>query len=133
MSHLIARAVLGSMFAAGLWAADITGIWVGQQQGRRGEPEDVAFRFKLEGGSLTGKMFGDEFDIPIAEASISGDQIKFTITTANYYSGSKVKYIYTGAVNGAEIEIVRERVQTPQDTSTRRAPSKQTLKLKRLT
>ena len=113
-------------------AADITGIWTGQQQGRGGAAEDVAFRFKLDGKSLTGKMFGDEFDIPIAEASVSGDQVRFTVTTTNYYSGTKVRFVYTGAVNGAEMELVRERVQTPEDKAANRPVAKQTLKLKRL-
>ena len=92
----------------------------------------MAFRFKLNGHSLTGAMFGDEFDIPIAEASISGDQVRFTVTTTNYYSGTKVVYIYTGVLKGAELELVRERVRAPDDKATKRGPFKQTLKLKRL-
>jgi hypothetical protein len=129
----IAQNVVGLMFCATcVLAADISGIWVGQQQGRRGEPEDLAFRFKLEGTSLAGKMFGDEFDLPIAEASVSGDQIRFTVTTTNYYIGTKVKFTYTGAIKGDEMELVRERVQTAEDQAANRPPAKQILKLKRL-
>ena len=80
MRRRIARALVGLMFCMTcVLAAEISGIWVGQQQGRRGEPEDLAFRFKLEGTSLTGKMFGDEFDLPLTEASIAGDQIRFRV------------------------------------------------------
>src|SRR2546430_2341746 len=97
MSRRIARTVLAFLwFATCGLAADVTGIWTGQQQGRGGALEDVAFRFKLDGQSLTGKIFGDEFDIPIAEASFSGDQVRFTTVTTNYYNGSKVKFTYTG-------------------------------------
>src|SRR5687767_11451221 len=100
--------------ACGL-AADLTGIWTGQQTGRRGEPEDIAFRFKMDGPTLTGKLFGDEFDLPITEASVEGDQIRFVIVTTNYYSGSKSRFIYTGTIRGNEIELTRERVQTPEE------------------
>ena len=112
-SRPIARSVLGVLlFATCVLASEIDGIWVGQQQGRRGEPEDLAFRFKLDGQALTGKMFGDEFDLPISEGSFSGDQIRFVVTTTNYYNGTKTKFIYTGAIKGREMELTRERVQT---------------------
>ena len=114
-------------------AADLTGIWTGHGTGRRGEPEDVSFRFKMDGSTLTGKLFGDEFDLPITEAAVEGDQIRFVITTTNYYSGTKSRFIYTGTIRGNEIELTRERVQTPEEKTANRPVSKQTLKLKRLT
>ena len=133
MRRRIVQAVFGLMFCATcVLAADISGIWVGQQQGRRGEPEDLAFRFKLDGQFLTGKMFGDEFDLPIAEASLAGDQIRFTVTTTNYYSGTKVKFTYTGTIKGAEMELIRERVQTDEDRTFNRPPARQILKLRRV-
>jgi hypothetical protein len=94
--------------------------------------EDVAFQFKLAGQSLTGKVFGDEFDIPIGEAVLSGDQIRFAVMTTNYYSGSKVKFIYTGVIRGAEMELVRERVQTAEDKAANRPIARQKIMLKRL-
>ena len=113
-------------------AAEIDGIWVGQQQGRRGEPEDLAFRFKLDGQVLTGKMFGDEADLPISEGSFSGDQIRFVVTTTNYYNGTQTKLIYSGVIKGGEMELTRERVQTAEEkAANRNTAGKQTLKLKR--
>ena len=122
------------LFVAGyVLASDIDGVWVGQQQGRRGEPEDVSFRFKLDGQTLTGKMFGDEFDLPISEGTLSGDQVRFVVTTTNYYSGNKTRFIYTGTLKNGEIELVRERVPGPDDKGPNRPPAKQMLKLKRIT
>jgi hypothetical protein len=133
MRHRSLLCVLGIWLSANCgFAADITGIWAGQQEGRFGQPEDVAFRFKVEGAAFTGKMFGDEFDIPIAEGSLTGDQVRFTVTTTNYFSGTKLKYIYSGTMKDGEITLVRERLQTPEDKTANRPPGKQTLKLKRL-
>jgi hypothetical protein len=129
----IARSVVVVLlFALYVPAAEVDGIWVGQQQGRRGEPEDLAFRFKLDGQLLTGKMFGDEFDLPISEGSFSGDQIRFVVTTTNYYNGTKTKFIYSGAIKRGEMELTRERVQTAEEkAANRNTAGKQTLKLKR--
>ncbi|HYP07459.1 MAG TPA: hypothetical protein VER03_14595 [Bryobacteraceae bacterium] len=130
LSRLI---LLLGIAAATVLGADITGIWQGQQPGRNGQVEDIAFRFKLEGSTLTGKLFGDEFDLPLAEGTLNGDQLRFTVTTTNYYNRSKATFIYTGTIKGFEIELVRERVPTPEDRPTNRPPAKQTIKLKRLT
>jgi hypothetical protein len=134
MARLIASSgFLLLLVAIAAPAADLTGIWSGQMQGRRGV-EDVAFEFKQKGANLTGKVFGDEFDIAIEEGSVSEDQVKFTITSTNYYSGSKIKFVYTGVVKGSEIELTRERLPSPTDEETpNRPPSKQTFKVKRLT
>jgi hypothetical protein len=128
------RAVLALFLAASAApAADISGIWTGQQPGRNGQIDDVAFRFKMDGQTLTGKFLGDEFDVPIANAAVTGDQIRFTVVTTNYYSGGKTEWLYTGVVKGGEMELTRERVQTPQDSNARRQPFKTTVKLKRIT
>src|SRR3954468_13912372 len=96
-------------------AADLTGIWTGQIPGRNGGADDVAFQFKLDGQTLTGKLLGDEFDIAIADGSLKGDDVRFTLTTTNYYSGGKTVFLYTGTVKGAELELVRERVPQADD------------------
>jgi hypothetical protein len=132
MSRLIVRSALGAVLcAACALAAGVNGIWMGQQQGRRGELEDLAFGFKLEGQTLTGKMFGDEFDLPISEGSLSGDQIRFVVTTTNYYSGTKTKFVYTGTIRDREMELTRERIRTAEEKPNREA-AKQTIQLKRI-
>jgi hypothetical protein len=131
MRRVVLLLVLAAAVAAG---SDLTGVWVGQVPGRNGGVDDVAFRFKLDGQTLTGKLMGDEFDIAIGDASVNGDQVRFTVTTTNYYSGGKTKFLYTGTVKGAELELVRERVPAPDDRpNPNRLPPKQTIKLKRIT
>jgi hypothetical protein len=133
MRRLIARSVLALLLLATcILASDIDGVWAGQQPGRGGASEDLAFLFKLNGQSLTGKMFGDEFDLPLSEGSLSGDQVRFTVTTNNYYSGTKTKFIYTGAIKDGVMELVRERVLAPQDKAGKGPAARQVLKLKRI-
>jgi hypothetical protein len=121
------------LFAASTHAADIDGIWVGQQPARNGEVEDVAFHLKSNGSSITGKMFGDEFDLPITEGSVFGDQVRFMVTTTNYYNGTKTQFIYTGTIKDGVLELVRERVPSSDSRPAgKNGPGRQTLKLKRL-
>ena len=121
------------LFAVSTHAAVIDGIWVGQQPARNGEVEDVAFHLRSNGNSITGKMFGDEFDLPITEGSISGDQVRFMVTTTNYYNGTKTQFVYTGSVKDGVLELVRERVQSGDSRPPgKNGPGRQTLKLKRL-
>jgi hypothetical protein len=133
MSRRIALSVLALLILPTCApASDIDGVWVGQQAGRGGVSEDLAFLFKLNGQSLTGKMFGDEFDLPLSEGSLSGDQIRFTVTTTNYYNGTKTNFIYTGAIKDGVLELVRERVPAPQDKAGKGPAARQVLKLKRI-
>jgi hypothetical protein len=114
-------------------AADLNGIWTGQAPGRRGAKDDIAFQFKVtRSGSITGKLFGDEIDLPIEEASLVGDKLKFSITTTNYYSGAKVKFLYSGTITGNQIELTRERVLKSAEEHQSEEPTKHTFTLKKL-
>jgi hypothetical protein len=114
-------------------AADLNGIWTGQAPGPRGVKDDIAFQFKVNrAGSITGRLFGDEVDLPIEEASLVGDKLMFSITTTNYYSGDKVKFLYSGTITGEQIELTRERVLKPDEKHESEEPTKHTFTLKKL-
>lgn len=133
MSRPFAQLVMGLLLFAVSTQAAIDGIWVGQQPARNGEVDDIAFRLKSNGNSITGKMFGDEFDLPITEGFLSGDQVRFTVTTTNYYNGTKTQFVYSGSFKDGVLELVRERVPSGDiRPSGKNLPGRQTLKLKRL-
>jgi hypothetical protein len=114
-------------------AADLNGIWTGQAPGRHDAKDDIAFQFKVTtAGSITGKLYGDEVDLPIEEASLVDDKLKFSITTTNYYSGARVKFVYSGTITGDRIELTRERVLKPDEEHHSEEPTKHTFTLKRL-
>jgi hypothetical protein len=125
-------ALLLSLTAGLVSAAELSGIWTGLAPGRKDTKQDVAFQFKMNGETLTGTLFGDEFDLPIEEASVTGQQFRFSVTTTNYYSGSKLKFLYTGTIDGDSIELTRERVLKPGEKPPEHESLKQTFGLKRL-
>jgi hypothetical protein len=123
----------GLLFHLVLAAADVTGIWMGQVPGRGGEKQDVAFQFKQVKGSMTGVLFGDEFDLPIEDLVISGDKISFAVTTTNYYDGRKIRFVYSGTIGEKELQLTRERKGGPAPVAGKPQDQKQTIRLIKLT
>jgi hypothetical protein len=132
MSVFIKAVLVLSLAVASMPGAELKGIWTGIAPGRRGTKEDVAFQFKMKGRTFTGTMFGDEFDLPIEDVSLVGDQLHFSVTTTNYYSGAKTKFVYAGTVAGDSMELTRERVLTPGEKPPEHESPKQTFTLKKL-
>jgi hypothetical protein len=114
-----------------LSAADLSGIWTGQLEDKNGDSQDLSFRFAQTGETLTGKMYGDNESTPIADGKIIGNQITFTVT--NELNGQISKFVYTGRMNGDEIEVSRERVNLKNGPiNPNRQNQKQTIRLKRV-
>ncbi|HVW86840.1 MAG TPA: hypothetical protein VHB50_19275 [Bryobacteraceae bacterium] len=115
-----------------LSAADMSGIWTGQMIGRDGDPQDLSFRFVQAGDKLTGKMYGDNESMPLGEGRITGNEITFSVT--NELNGQITKFVYTGTIQGQEIEMKRERTGVKPDPANadKTKNQKQTFVLKRL-
>ena len=128
----------GVLCASALLGADITGIWVGQVPGRNGEPQDIAFKFTLNGTSLGGKLYGDYQSMAISEGKVSGDEIIFIVVTpeqaGNQINESRLRF--KGSVKGGEMELTRERESSRNAGNGGGAQIKnnapQTVRLKRL-
>ncbi len=127
-----------SLFA--LSAVDIGGLWMGQVPGRFGKVEDLSFQFKVSGTMLSGKMFGDEFDLQIEEGLVEGDKLSFIVTSTNYYNREKIRTRYSGIILGDEIELIRERILSSAEKAARSSrpeakadPAPKPFRLKRLT
>src|ERR1700722_18113087 len=74
-----------------LFAADPTGTWTGDQPGRDGNTYNITFKLKADGGKLTGTMGGDQFEQPIQNGEIHGDDISFTVHL-DFGDGIDLKY-----------------------------------------
>lgn len=124
----------GFLFSLAMSAADVAGIWTGQLSGRNNEKQDIAFEFKSDKGSSTGVLFGDEFDLPLQELSVSGDRISFSVTVLNYYDNRSTKFMFNGVIKDKEIELTRNRVADGVDASPAKRPdTKQTFTVRRQT
>jgi hypothetical protein len=95
------------VFLAVAWAADVSGKWTAQMQGRGGQTTETTFTFKVEGDKLTGTMAGPRGDVPISDGKISGDEISFSVTMS--MGGNEMKMLFKGKVSGNEIKFTRER------------------------
>ena len=102
-----ARILLITLAAVGLLAAaDPTGTWTGGQPGRDGNTYNITFKLKAEGGKLTGTMAGDQFEQPIQNGEIRGDDISFTV---HLEFGNGIDLKYAGKVSGDKIEFKVQR------------------------
>jgi hypothetical protein len=90
---------------ASAWAADVTGKWVAQVQGRQGTVENT-FNFKVEGTSLTGTLTTPQGETAISDGKVSGDEISFAVVRK--FGENEMKFLYKGKVAGDEIKFTRE-------------------------
>ena len=77
-------------------------------------------------------MFGDEFDLPISEGSLSGDQVRFIVTTNNYYNGIKTNSFTPARSKTVCWNSSANGSKAPEDKAGKGGPARQTLKLRRL-
>jgi len=100
-------AVLLLCVAAAL-AADVTGKWVAETQGRNG-PQQTTFNFKQEGTNLTGTVTtmrqGNPVESPISNGKVEGDTLSFTQTMS--MMGNEMKVNWKGTISGDEIKLTR--------------------------
>ncbi len=97
---IVVLALVGSA-----WAADVTGKWVAQVEGRQGTQENT-FILKVDGTKLTGTMSTARGENEISEGKVEGDEISFVIIRS--FGENEMKILYKGTVSGDEIKFTRE-------------------------
>jgi hypothetical protein len=104
--------------AMGAFAADVTGKWTYEQQGRGGGPaRQVTITLKQDGAKLTGEVpgFGRGGDAPppptqITNGKVEGDKVSFEVVRE--FQGNKMTTKYDGTVSGNEIKF-KTTTETP--------------------
>jgi hypothetical protein len=103
---LLIGAVVLAALAAAVYAADVTGKWVAETQGRNG-PTQTTFVFKVDGAKLTGTMQGAQGEpAEITEGKVEGDNISFVVVRR--FGENEMKMTWKGKVSGDEIKFTRE-------------------------
>ena len=104
---MIRRVLLTALACATfLLAADPTGTWTGDQPGQGGNTYNITFKLKADGAKLTGTMGGDQFEQPIQNGEIHGEDISFTV---HLEFGNGIDLKYTGKVAEDKIDFKVQR------------------------
>ncbi len=98
-----------TLLLASAWAADVSGKWVAETQGRQG-PQTTTFDFKVDGAKLTGAVITARGESPISEGKIEGNNISFVLVRmGGPNQDMEMKTTYKGVVSGDEIKFTVER------------------------
>ncbi len=90
--------------AVTILAADVSGKWTWEMEGRNGQKRTQTLTLKAEGEKLTGTMTGRGGDeMPIENGKISGEEISFTRTVN--FGGETRKMTYTGKLEGSDLKL----------------------------
>ena len=92
-----------ALAAVSVFAADPSGKWTWEMEGRDGQKRTSTLTLKAEGDKLTGAMSGRQGERPIENATISGDDISFSITMQ--MGGESRKMNYKGKLAGDELKL----------------------------
>ena len=92
-------AVVMALTTASAFAADLTGIWVGEMQGGGGGFQ-LKFDLKQDGTKLTGTVQGPQGDaIAITNGKVDGDKFSFDVS----FNGMTISH--EGTVTGDEMKM----------------------------
>ena len=98
--------------AALLFGADPTGTWQGELPGPGGNTYPMTFKLKADGAKLTGTMGGDQFEQPVLEGTIKGDDIAFTVHL-EFNGGIDLKFTGKVAADKIDMTVLRSGDDKP--------------------
>jgi hypothetical protein len=96
-------ALAGVLATAAIWAADASGKWTAETQGRNGNTMTVTMNLKADGDKLTGTVSGRMGDTDISDGKVDGDNVSFSVVRE--FNGNKIKQNYKGKLDGDTIHF----------------------------
>ena len=94
----------GCLAALTMMAADPTGKWTAEMQGRNGNAMTVTMNLKADGDKLSGTVSGRMGDTDISDGKVDGDNVMFSVVR-EMQNGNKMTTHYTGKVDGDTIHF----------------------------
>ena len=110
-----------ALFATGLFAADVTGKWTGETQGRDGQTRTMTFDLKADGEKLTGTVSSPMGERPIVDGKVTGDDVSFAVEVE--FNGEKRKIMYNGKIAGDELKLKSGTGERVREITAKRAVS----------
>ena len=104
---LLVLCALFALAVATLSAADVTGKWTAEVQGRNG-PRTVTFDLKQDGSNLTGTMQGmGPEPVNISNGKVDDDNLSFVVRRE--FNGNEMKINYTGKLESGNLVMKSQR------------------------
>lgn len=91
------------LVCATVWAADVSGKWIGEFTTPDGQTRQSTFNFQVSGEALTGTVASTRGESKIDEGKVVGDDVSFSVT--RNFNGNDMKFVYKGKVTGDEIKF----------------------------
>ena len=93
----------GCLVTMTMMAADATGKWTAEMQGRNGNTQTVTMNLKADGDKLTGTVSGRMGDTEISEGKVDGANVMFDVVRE--FNGNKMTQHYAGTLEGDTIHF----------------------------
>jgi hypothetical protein len=93
----------GFVATVAMWAADPSGKWTAEIQGRNGNTMTITMNLKADGNTLSGTVSGRNGDTNISDGKVDGDNISFSVVRE--FNGNQFKQNYTGKLDGDTIHF----------------------------
>jgi uncharacterized protein (DUF2147 family) len=111
-----------ALMATTMFAADISGKWTAEVEGRDGQKRTTTFNLKAEGDKLTGTVSGPGGrDFNIEDGKISGDDVSFAVTME--MNGNSRKVLYKGKASGDQLNLKRGEGERAREITAKRTTS----------
>jgi len=111
-------ALLSCALAVMVYAADATGKWSFETQGRNG-PTTQTLNLKQDGSSLTGTLAGGRGgEVQISDGKVDGNNVSFTVVRE--FRGNQMSIKYTGVLSGDEMKLTIDNGRGPQEVTAKR-------------
>ncbi len=104
--------LLSCALALAAFAADVTGKWTYEMQGRNGAMTGT-LNLKADGNTLTGTVSGRGGDIEISDGKIEGDTLSFTVVREFNDRKMVMKYSGTVTADGIKFKVQNEGSDRP--------------------
>lgn len=95
--------LVGLIATLAIWAADVSGKWTAEMQGRDGNTMTITMNLKADGDKLTGTVSGRRGDTDISDGKIEGDNVSFSVVRE--FNGNQFKQSYKGKLDGDTIHF----------------------------
>jgi hypothetical protein len=93
----------GCLATMTMMAADATGKWTAETQGRNGNTQTVTMNLKADGDKLTGTVSGRMGDTDISAGKVDGANVMFDVVRE--FNGNKITTHYMGTMDGDTIHF----------------------------